>query len=256
MSQCLAIPLLVIFLILIESNAGCCEEKANDFIELIKIAKLFQIEIITYNHAFPIKTTHGPINGKNADKKSLEPYVLIFAQEFSLYNPDIIKKMQLKRVVFCVDLSFDGQLRGAVPDFEHNTLYLDIACGAYLKLYQREVIHHELFHIIDWRDDGNLYKDEVWSALNPKSFAYGTGGKNAQNPDSGVLTDKYPGFLNHYSTTGVEEDKAEVFAKMMLEQAYLKERIKKDKVLSEKVERMKALTISFCSAMPSATAVF
>jgi hypothetical protein len=247
MAQCLTIS----FFVSIFLNVNVCgDEKLADLKELIKIAKLLQIEIISDNHIFPIKTTYGPIDGKNTDKKSIENYALILVPEISLYSPSMIKKMRIKRIVFCVNLSYDGQLRGAIPDFEHDTLYLDVARGADNKEYQREAFHHELFHIIDWLDDGDLYKDDLWSALNPKSFKYGTGGKNAQdNPNTGVLTDKYPGFLNHYSTTGVEEDKAEIFAKMMVEPAYISEIIKKDKVLAAKTEKMKSLTLAFNTEM-------
>jgi hypothetical protein len=67
--------------------------------------------------------------------------------------------------------------------------------------------------------------------------------------DTSVLTDKYPGFLNHYSTTGVEEDKAEVFANLIFDAAYVAERAKKDKVLATKIERMKELLTKFCPEM-------
>ena len=110
--------------------------------------------------------------------------------------------------------------------------------------------HAQCRDIIDFRDDGLVYKDERWQALNPADFKYGSGGKNAQETkDTSVLTDKYPGFLNHYSTTGVEEDKAEVFANLMVEPGYLAERMKTDRVLKAKTERMRELLKDFCSDM-------
>ncbi len=62
-------------------------------------------------------------------------------------------------VVRARELTFAGQRRNAIPDFEHDTLYLDVSRGAYSKSYFRKVIHHEFFHIIDYRDDGSLYND-------------------------------------------------------------------------------------------------
>ena len=60
---------------------------------------------------------------------------------------------------------------------------------------------------------GRLIPVFRWDALKPKDFKYGSGGKNAQDiSTTSLLTEKYPGFLNHYSTTAVEEDKAEVLA--------------------------------------------
>jgi hypothetical protein len=217
------------------------------FPELEKLAKAYKIEIVATDAKFPVKCSYGTIDGKAADRKAVEAYAALFVPEFNLYPPDLIKRSKLTRVVLCTDLTFADQRRNAIPDFEHETLYLDVACGASNKPYMRKVIHHEFYHVIDLRDDGHLYKDERWAGLNPADFKYGTGGKNAQGvSDTSTLTDKYPGFLNHYSTTGVEEDKAEVFANLVVDAAYVAERAKKDRVLTAKVERMKELMTKFC----------
>ena len=70
------------------------------------------------------------------------------------------------------------------------------------------MFHHELFHLVDWKDDGVLYGDVEWAKLKPSSFRYGDGGVNMQNDSSlSLVTDKFPGFVTRYSTAGVEEDK-------------------------------------------------
>ena len=105
-------------------------------------------------------------------------------------------------------------------------------------------------HIIDFHDDGSVYQDKDWAALNAPGFKYGSGGSKAQDqPTTSLLTDKLPGFLNHYSTTGVEEDKAEIFANLMVDFEYVQLRAEQDPVLKAKVERMKALLAAFCPAM-------
>ncbi|MBY0456729.1 MAG: hypothetical protein K2V38_05295 [Gemmataceae bacterium] len=214
---------------------------------LAKLAKTYKLEVVATDPTFPVKTTHGKIEGKAADKKAVAAYTSLLVTEFGLYPTDLVKRTQLKRIVLCDELAFAGQRRTAIPDYEHDTLYFDVVRGDHDKTYQRKVIHHEFFHVVDWKDDGLVYEDDRWAALNPKDFKYGTGGKNAQDkPDTSVLTDKYPGFLNHYSTTGVEEDKAEVFANMIMEVEYLAKRMKTDKVLVAKVERMKELLAKFC----------
>lgn len=217
------------------------------FPELEKTATTYKIEIVATDPQFPVKCSYGTIDGKAADRKAVEAYAALLVPEFALYPPEVIKRSKLKRVVLCTDLTFADQRRNAIPDFEHDTLYLDVARGATNKPYMRKVIHHEFYHVIDLRDDGHLYKDERWAGLNPADFKYGTGGKNAQDmSNTSVLTDKYPGFLNHYSTTGVEEDKAEVFANLIVDAACVAERAKKDRVLTAKVERMKELMTKFC----------
>jgi hypothetical protein len=213
---------------------------------LEQVAKTYRIEIVTTQPKFPVKITHGNIEGKPAEENELKPYIPLFVAEFSLYPPDLVKRTRLKRVVFCTQLAFAGQRRNAVPDWENNTLYLDVARGTYSKPYLRKVIHHEFFHIIDCRDDGNLYQDERWAALNPAGFKYGAGGRAAQdNADTSVLTTKYPGFLNHYSTTGVEEDKAELFANLIVDPQPVADRATSDPVLKAKIERLKDLLAAF-----------
>jgi len=217
---------------------------------LEQTAKTYRIEIIHEAPTFPPKTTHGAIEGKKADRKSIERYTPLFVREFTLLPASMIEKARLKRVVLCEQLSFAGQRRSAVPDFERDALYPEVSRGSRHSRYLAAVIHHEFFHMVDYRDDGQLYRDDAWSALNPSGFKYGNGGKNWQGDSkTTVFTDKYPGFLTHYMTTGVEEDKAELFAHLIVNSEYVKDRAKTDAVLRAKVARMKALLKSFCPDM-------
>ncbi len=96
-----------------------------------------------------------------------------------------------------------------------------------------------------WAD---RYRDSRWEGLNPTGFRYGTGGVNAQGDAWGsLISDKRPGFLNTYSTTGVEEDKAELFANLIVLGKLLAERAQSDPVLKAKIERMKELLQDFCA---------
>jgi hypothetical protein len=214
---------------------------------LTVISRDYKIEIVTAPQEFPVKCVHGFITGKAADEKWIDAYTRLFTSEFSLYPPDFVKRTYLRRIVLCQDLAFGGQRRNAVPDFEHDTLYLEVARGSYNPTYLRKVIHHEFFHIVDLLDDGSLYRDDPWASLNSPGTKYGTGGKTAQDrADSSVLTDRCPGFLNYYSTTSVEEDKAEVFANLVVDAAYVEEQAERDPVLKAKVERMRELLTHFC----------
>jgi hypothetical protein len=116
--------------------------------------------------------------------------------------------------------------------------------------YVRKVIHHEFFHIIDLRDDGKLYEDDRWAKLNPPDFKYGPGGAKLQDDPSVTTTGQdAPGFLNRYAAAGVEEDKAEVFAHLIVEPKMMADRAKKDKYMRAKVERMKELLADFTPKM-------
>ncbi len=210
----------------------------------------FQIEVVAEGSDFPVTPGLKGIASKPADPKAIERYAELFLSEFQIYPPEFVRRTKLKRVVLCRELSWRGQRRNAIPDNKYNTLYLDVVRGRQHERYMRRVIHHEFFHIVDQRDDGKLYQDARWAALNPAAFKYGSGGAAAQGePTTSVLTDKYAGFLNSYSTTGVEEDKAEMFCNLIVNPAYVEKRADSDPVLSAKVARMKRLLHDFCPAI-------
>jgi hypothetical protein len=218
--------------------------------ELANLAGRLGIEIVTSDPVFPIATTHGAIEGRSADPADLERYAAIFASEFGRYPAELMRKTNLKRVVLCSELKFAAHRRTAIPDFEHDTLYYDVGRGSYDETYVRKVIHHEFYHLIDFLDDGKLYEDAAWAALNPAGFEYGSGGRNAQGMGStSLLTDKFSGFLNHYSTTGVEEDKAEIFANLIIAPEYVATRIRADRTVESKSKRMKELMAKFCPSI-------
>jgi hypothetical protein len=187
------------------------------------------------------------LRAEPATAEQIRKYFPLLRSEFGLYPTEFVKKSKLKQLVLCTHLSFDRQPRAAIPHFEENTLYLDVERGSRQPNYQRAVLHHEYFHIVDYQDDGLLYEDRSWKELNPPGFHYGRGGKQVQDdPTVSVLTDSYPGFLNRYAMAGVEEDKAEVFTYLILRPQLMKERGERDAVLLAKQVEMKRLLRNFC----------
>lgn len=53
------------------------------FGELAKMAKAYNIEIVTTDLNFPVKTSYGAIDGKQADRRHLENYISLFVSEFT-----------------------------------------------------------------------------------------------------------------------------------------------------------------------------
>ncbi len=236
----------VVGLLLFGANSVGFSQPKN----LVELARKFEIEIRTQGEPFPVRNSHGPIAGSDASPQAVDKYKPWLLSEFDLYPVDLIRKVELKRIVLCTDLAFDGQRRNAVPDFDHDTLYLEVIRGDYDPNYMRRVIHHDFFHIVDWKDDFKLTEDDRWSALNPQGFRYGSGGATAQEDESaGVLNAKLPGFLNRYSQTAVEEDKAEVFSVMVVQAQHVAERSQDDRVLNAKMEQIREAMKSFCPSV-------
>ncbi len=189
---------------------------------------------------------YGPINCANPDQNSLSQYEPIFVEEFSYYPVTAIKRSGLQEIILCRALDFEGAHRTALPDYDHDAFYLDVERGGANQEYQRKVIHHEFFHIIDWKDDGLVYSDDAWASLNANGFKYGRGGKFAQkDPRESVFDGSLKGFVTRYAMSGVEEDKAETFANMMVNYQLMEKRVENDPVLKSKFVRMKQVLISF-----------
>lgn len=177
------------------------------------------------------------------DNDALSNYVDIFYVEFNRYPQDFIKNVGLKKVAFVKNLSVIGQYRGAMPIGEIETLFYDIYIGNYNKLHEQEDIHHEFYHLIEWNINGDMYyKDPTWAAFNDPTFTYGSGGASAytnlEEYKNKVIEN---GFVSTYSTYGLEEDKAEIFANLMVPELYRSMilRTANDTILNNKVNYMK-----------------
>jgi hypothetical protein len=203
---------------------------------LAGVSRVYHIEIVTATSAFAVATQYGKIEGKGAKSEAVESYAAtLFLPEFTLYPTALVKRSKLRRIVMCEELLFAGERAAGRPDYEHDVLYLEVSRGNnYSEVYQRKLVHHEFFHMIDFQAHGGMYvDDERWSRLNPPNFKYGLGGRST------------PGFLSQYSTTAVAEDKAEVFAFVMAEPEYVALRTQTDPFLKAKVARMRELLAAF-----------
>lgn len=189
-----------------------------------------------------------------SDYAQLLKYLTIFQEEFNKYPPEFIRKSNLKWVVIGKNLSYLGQHRASIPDYRREILYYDIAQGSYDTCYQKSVIHHEFYHMIEEEFNGNVYyKDTDWAKLNSKDFKYGKGGKYFNSSISKKVFHPDPGFITDYSTSGLEEDKAEVYAGLFVEEtsACLGDWIKEDEILRNKVNYMKDFLLQHCDEMTS-----
>jgi hypothetical protein len=122
-------------------------------------------------------------------------------------------------------------------------------------MYQRHVIHHELFHYFEsaFREDENWYLTD-WNDVNKRGIYHSKNdptqafGKNADR-DYKVDFPK-PGFVSTYSLISLEEEKAELFAVLLLQARYeqFKQKLNEDNILKEKVKRLKKSLFSIDSS--------
>lgn len=218
----------------------------------------FEDQIAAFEAKFKVELVFGGFNFekvvylKGEESTKANQYLPIFFSEFQYYPDDVFVRAKVDRVVFCKQLMNRKAHVQSAPGFGNRTMFFDVEWGAGQFYYLRRVVHHEFFHQIDWADDGKVYVDKEWDALNREDFRYGTGGYDVQDDPRQGIARKIPGFMNLYSQSGIEEDKAEIFSYLMADPNLIKRRTAGDDVIARKTRMMKRLLKSFCPSFDEA----
>ena len=146
-----------------------------------------------------------------AKEKELDIYTPLLMLEWWIYPKKFIQKAEIKTLTLVHDITFKTesytQDRKGCPEYK-NTKSIVFSVDETNFAYIRIVLHHEFFHFIDYIDDQS-YEDEEFENLNEKGFEYGEGGDSERQ---WIKLDKnVKGFINHYSTTDLAEDRAEIY---------------------------------------------
>ena len=192
--------------------------QADTIYNLIKIPNLEIYDIKTPNklrylyakQPFTIGVDNN-INCYDPEKKTLDKKYKVIQKNLSRYNQVFLKKINLKYIVLCEDLSISNINTAGIPDNIMKTLILDIKFN---EKYFERVIHHEVFHIINdsYKD---IFNERTWSSFNLTGFKYA---------ECSTCTDKLgletysntKGFFSEYSQSTASEDMAEVFSHLMI----------------------------------------
>jgi hypothetical protein len=194
------------------------QAKADTIYNLIKIPNLEIYEINTSNklrylyakQPFTIGIDNN-IECYNSEKSILDKKYKVIKKNLNRYDQEFLKKINLKYIVLCEDLSISKINTAGIPDNVMKTLILDIKFN---EKYFERVIHHEVFHIIN-DSFKELFDEKLWSNFNIKEFKYA---------ECSTCTDKLgldtykktDGFFTEYSKSTASEDMAEVFSHLMI----------------------------------------
>ncbi len=189
------------------------------------------IEVWQTARPFRLALYHGPVTGEPASRANQEAATRVVATELSRYPRQTLNRARFRRVLLCQSLAEGRVAIPSLPNYQQ-TLLLDAATSP---KFLRRLIHHELFHFIDYADDDQVEHDPEWSRLNGRFFVYGSGGRLMREPDSSKLTEDRRGFLSAYSTSALEEDKAEIFSFLMTHPAAVRRLAESDAVIAQKV---------------------
>tara|TARA_B110000438_G_C15605508_1_gene559948 strand:+ start:117 stop:851 length:735 start_codon:yes stop_codon:yes gene_type:complete len=210
---------------------------ADNIYHLIKIPNLKIYELNTSNKlkyfyaAKPFRLgVKKNIKCLNSDKETLLSKYNIIHKNLSKYSYSFLKKINLKYIVLCENLSISGINTAGIPDNVMKTLILDIKFD---KNYFERVIHHEVFHIINDQYK-EIFNSEEWNKINEKSFKY-TLCSTCSNKTGLYIYKKTNGFLTEYSKSTASEDMAEIFSHLIFNKEIVEKKINNDPILKQKV---------------------
>jgi len=194
------------------------QAKADTIYNLIKIPNLEIYEINTSNklrylyakQPFTIGIDNN-IECYNSEKSILDKKYKVIKKNLNRYDQEFLKKINLKYIVLCEDLSISKINTAGIPDNVMKTLILDVKFN---ERYFERVIHHEVFHIIN-DSYKELFDEKLWSKFNIKEFKYAECSTCTDKLGLETYT-KTDGFFTEYSRSTASEDMAEVFSHLMI----------------------------------------
>ena len=215
---------------------------ANTIYNLIKIPNL---EIYKTNSdnglkylkaykAFEVGVRNDNVKCFNSKIEDIDRKFQIISKNLNKYSSDFLKKINLKYIVLCEDLSVSGINTAGVPNHKMKTLIIDIQFN---KNHFERTIHHEVFHIIQ---DGynNYFNEDIWGNYNNSQFKYAECSTCSDRLDLSIYN-KTKGFLTEYSMSTASEDMAEVFSFLMIDENKIKNKAEKDLILKKKISFIK-----------------
>lgn len=171
----------------------------------------------------------------------------VVSEELAKYDSSAITSTGLKKIYLVNSLYVDGTYRSGMPEAQfEDALYFDIDAKYFTSEngdYMRRTIHHELRHLADY----NLYKsyrpqDSAWLQCNTGPTGYINSIESMyKDPTYAHASHPKTGFINGYATSGIDEDRAEVFAYYMTDRNYLYSQASDDASLSCKVAQTEQL---------------
>ena len=217
--------------------------KANTIYNIIKIPNLEIYEINTKNKlkyfyaAAPFRLgIQKNIVCSNPNKKDLEIKYKTIYKNLSRYSYDYLKKINLKYIVMCENLSISELYTAGIPDNIMKTLILDIKFN---EDYFERIIHHEVFHII-YLQHKKIFNDKDWIKFNSPKFKYAEC-STCTKKISLEKYDKTQGFFSEYSKSTASEDMAEVYSHMIyLKKEEIDQISKLDPILNNKISYIKS----------------
>ena len=190
---------------------------SNSIYNLIKIPNLEIYELKTPNKLKYFYATkpfrlgiQKNIACTNSDQKTYDEKYQIISKNLNRYSKEFLRKINLRYIVMCENLSISGINTAGIPDHVMKTLIIDLKFN---EKYFERVLHHELFHIIN-DSFKELFNEDEWKKFNKPNFKYADCSTCSRKLGLETYKDTN-GFFTEYSMTIPAEDMAEVYSHLI-----------------------------------------
>ena len=216
--------------------------KANTIYNLIKIPNLETyknkssngIKYLRAVKPFQVGVRNDNVTCFNSKNNTIEKKFNLIEKNFNRYNSNFLKKINLKYIVLCENLTVSEISSAGVPNYKMRTLIIDIKFN---KKHFERVLHHEVFHIINegYKD---FFKENEWKKFNSSKFKYAKCSTCSDRLGLSLL-DNNKGFLTEYSMSTSSEDMAEVFSFLITNREKIENIALNDTILKKKITYIK-----------------
>jgi hypothetical protein len=186
--------------------------------------------------AAQLNLEQGKLVGTRPSQEQITTAARTLVSELGRYPRPFVQRMGLQQLVLVDGLRHKGQAVGAFAMGPAFALFADPET-----LADDGVLHHELFHFVDYRLHGMPANHSAWLALNPAGTRYRGGARallRQERTGSGKVTAlrrDLPGFATEYAQADAAEDMAEVFQLLMTQRPELYQLTSADPVIAAKV---------------------
>jgi hypothetical protein len=156
---------------------------------------------------------------------------------FDRYPTEFLRATHIEHVSLCKHIEYEDMTRefgtAGTVDFTRRRLFISVesfldrvydASGSFTV---EDIVHHELFHLIEHEHMSRDMSDPEWRVQNPIGFEYRPAPPGAERPT---------GFVNAYASTNEIEDRASTFQYLMARPADLCEIAREDAIVRAKLK--------------------
>jgi hypothetical protein len=224
--------------------------KAEIYLLISRIKEQHGLEIFFEDGLFQKPAKLRCIMPSVSDLPDVYRYLKIFSEEIDKYPKSFFKKIHLKHVLLVKKLFNEESPAEGIYDSLHNVVYIEFLRGKRFNFSQRHNVHHEIFHVIDFELQRQQFLDSIsWEALNPLGVEYSKEEARMieKNRAYHFSAPEQIGFITLYARTSALEDRAEVFASLMVSSQYkiAMRWMRVDSVLKSKIEYIQKVMKNF-----------